>query len=60
MITTDFIYALTLSKKITSNRYLYIIEPANTSERQDAMESSLANLKKSLASENTKLGDLVR
>ena len=60
MITTDFIYALTLSKKITENRYLYIIEPAIVSESQDAIESSIANLKKSLASENTKLGDLIR
>jgi hypothetical protein len=60
MITTDFIYALTLSSKISRNRYLYIIEPANTSESQDAMENSLANLKKGLASENTKLSDLAR
>jgi hypothetical protein len=60
MITTDFIYALTLSKQKTGmHRYLYIIEPAITSVSQDAIESSIANLKKSLASDNTKLGDRI-
>jgi len=54
MITADFIYALSLSEMITEKRYLYIIEPANTSKSQDAIESSIENLKKSLASENTK------
>ena len=36
---------------ITEKRYLYIIEPANTSKSQEVIESSNEDLKKNLASE---------